>query len=170
MKPHLLILPNLQSLNNAYSVLHRYQLLDIERHITKLNLTNMYTHVHPCTLMHVHHVYSCTLVYTHVHLCTLFTLLYTNVHPCTLMYTHVHSCTPMYTHVHSCTPMYTTHVHSCTPMHTHETFMYNPVNVYSVHVILTDTACIYQAMKCTPCTLVYSTTILDLWSYIMPLM
>ena len=63
-----------------------------------------------------------------------------------------------------------THVHSCTPMHTHETFMYNPVNVYSVHVILTDTACIYQAMKCTPCTLVYSTTILDLWSYIMPLM
>ena len=131
----------------------------------------MYTNVHPCT-------HPCTLLYTHVDQCTpMYTLvhqctpMYIYVHQCTPMYTHVHSCTPMYTHVHLCTPMYT-HVHSCTPMHTHETFMYNPVNVYSVHVILTDTACIYQAMKCTPCTLVYSTTILDLWSYsyIMPLM
>ena len=40
----------------------------------------------------------------------------------------------------------------------------------------TDTACIvmyianYQAMKCTPCTLVYSTTSLELWSYMMPYM
>ena len=129
----------------------------------------MYTHVHPCTLMS-----------THVHLCT---LMYTHVHSCTPMYTHVHSCTPMYTHVHPCTLLYTnvhprtfmhTNVHPCTPMHTHETFMYNPVNVYSVHVILTDSLIlhVYQAMKCTPCTLVYSTTciILDLWSYIMSLM
>ena len=92
MKPHLLILPNLQSLNNEYSVLHRYQLLDIER-LGILNL--MYIYVHSCTPM-----------YTLVHQCT---PMYTHVHPCTLM---KHSCTILWMYTQYMSYLLTLHVYT----------------------------------------------------------
>ena len=95
---------------------------------------------------------------------------YVYIHPCILTYTHVHPCTLLYT------PMYT-YMHSSTSIV--HTSLYIHVNVHSqIDMCLCHTYwhCMYSYVYSwlpsyemyTMHTSVYSTTNLELWSYIMP--
>ena len=109
--------------------------------LQNINALNLFTDVHSRSPRYIH-IHWCTLMFTDVHQCS---MMFTDVHSHSPRYIHIHWCTLMFTDAQLCSLMYI-RLHLCTQIWTHTSLLF-PLCLYVT---------IAMHSLCTLCRLVYT--------------